>query len=80
MSEGPDNLVLQILRRIEARLGRVEECLDTVVENVRDMSVRLFHVERNQTGLQRRQDRFDQRVERMERRLDLIGGPPGVRE
>ncbi len=79
MSE-PENLVLQILRRVEDRPTGIEERIDPLWSDVRDMSVRLAHVEESQAGLQRRQDRFDARLDRIEKRFDLVDFPPGVRE
>ena len=65
MSEGPDNLVLQYLRRIDQKMDRL-------IEDVGDqMSI---------GGVQRRIDRVEQRLDRIERRLDIIEQPPGVRE
>ena len=81
MADEPENLVLQILRRVESRVNRIEEKLDRVGEDVRDLSIRLAHVEENQVGVHRRLDRLDQRVERIEKRLDLVDFPyGGVRE
>lgn len=78
MSDQPDNLVLVYLRRIDERLERIE--LD-----MRDVKRRLTALEESQArmhhdiaairgdyaGLQLRMDRFDERLARIERRLDL---------
>ena len=80
MADEPDNLVLQILRRVEARLGSVETKIDRVVEDMRDLKVRMTSTEENTAGVQRRLDRMDDRLDRIERRLELIDGPPGVPE
>jgi len=71
MSDGPDNIALQYLRRIDQKV-------DGLIQDVRDLKVRVSAVEENMVVVQRRLDRVDERLDRIERRLDLI--PPGVRE
>jgi hypothetical protein len=73
MAEEPDNLVLQLLRRMDVKLDRV-------VEDMRDLKVRVTGVEEGLAGVNRRLDRVDARLDRIERRLELIDTPPGVRE
>ena len=68
MSDGPDNLVLQYLRRIDAKVDRLGE-------DMHDVKVRLTSVEEGLTGVQRRIDRLEARVDRIERRLDLVDQP-----
>ncbi len=68
MADEPDNLVLQMLRRIDAKLDRV-------IEDVRDLKMRMTHVEEGLAGVNRRLDRLEMRVDRIERRLELAGAP-----
>ena len=72
MSE-PESLVLRYLRQIDQKVDRL-------VEDMRDMKVRMSSMEQNMTVVQRRLDRFDDRFDRIERRLELQDTPPGVRE
>lgn len=65
MSDEPDNPVLNYLRRID-------EKLDRLVDDVRDIKVRLTSVEEGLAGVQRRIDRVDLRLERAEKRLELV--------
>lgn len=65
---GPDNLVLRYLRRIDDKLDRV-------IDDVRELKVRMTAVEENLASLNRRFDRLEVRVDRIERRLDLIDDP-----
>ena len=67
MSE-PDNIVLVYLRRIE-------EKVDRVAADRRDVRVRLRTVWENLAGVHRRLDRVNARVERIERRLVLTEMP-----
>jgi archaellum component FlaC len=68
MSEETDNLVLRYLRRIDDRLERV-------ASDVSDLKVRMTLVEEGLAGVNRRLDRLEARVERIERRLDLAETP-----
>lgn len=68
MAEEPDNLVLQYLRRFD-------EKLDRVVDGMLDVKVRLTAVGEGLAGVNRRLDRLEVRVERIERRLNLVELP-----
>ena len=64
----PDSLVLVYLRRID-------EKVDRLMDDVRDLKVRITGVEENLAGVNRRLDRLEVRVDRIERRLDLADAP-----
>ena len=64
MAEEPDNIVLVLLRRIDERTERM-------AEDLQDLKVRVTAVEEGLAGVNRRLDRLDARVERIERRLEL---------
>jgi hypothetical protein len=68
MADEPDNIVLIYLRRID-------EKLDRVVDDVRDLKVRVTGLEEGLAGVNRRLDRADARLDRIERRLDLVELP-----
>ncbi|KPF72981.1 hypothetical protein IP69_03045 [Bosea sp. AAP35] len=63
MSDEPDNIVLVMLRRIDAKLDRVGE-------DVHNLKVRMTSVEEGMAAMNRRVDRIDERLDRIERRLD----------
>jgi hypothetical protein len=65
MADKPDNLVLELLRHIR-KAG------DETREDVREVKLRLTHVEENLAMANRRMDRVESRLERIERRLDLV--------
>jgi len=74
MAEEPDNLVLKMLRRMDAKLDRVGE-------DIRDLKVRMSSLEENAAVVNRRLDRIEDRLDRIEKRLDLVDSPyGGVRE
>jgi archaellum component FlaC len=51
----------------------VDSKLDRVIDDVQDLKVRMTAVEEGLAGVNRRLDRIEIRVERVERRLDLVG-------
>ena len=76
MSDQPDNLILVYLRRMDERLERIEG-------DIADLKRRMTALEYNQAslhadyaGLQVRMDRFDERLARIERRLELQDARP----
>jgi hypothetical protein len=68
MAEEPDSIVLVYLRRID-------EKVDRLADDVRDLKVRMTAVEESVVGIHRRMDRLEMRIERIERRLDLVEAP-----
>ena len=68
MDEQPDNLVLTGLRRLDAKFDRM-------AEDIRDLKVRMTAVGEGLAGVHRRMDRFESRLERIERRPDLVEAP-----
>ena len=69
MVDEPDSLTLRYLRRID-------EKLDRLLDDVRDLKVRMTASEESAAGMSRRLDRIESRLDRMDRRLDLVGSEP----
>jgi archaellum component FlaC len=65
MAEEPENTVLVMLRRIDAKLDRI-------ADDVSDLKIRQTATEEAVVGIHRRLDRLEMRVERIEKRLDLV--------
>ena len=63
----PDNVVVVYLRRID-------EKADRVIDDVRDIKFRVTNLEEGQAGILRLV-RVDARLDRIERRLDLVELP-----
>jgi archaellum component FlaC len=64
MTDEPDNVVLLLLRKIDQRTERM-------AEDLQDLKVRVTAVEEGLAGVNRRLDRLEVRVERIEKRLEL---------
>jgi len=68
MATEPDSLVLVYLRRLD-------EKMDRVIDDVHDLKVRMTSLEEAVAGINRRMDRFEVGLDRIERRLDLSEMP-----
>ncbi|MGY3453072.1 archaellum component FlaC [Bradyrhizobium sp. USDA 4353] len=64
MATEPDNIVLAILRKIDQRTERM-------AEDLQDLKIRVTAIEEGLAGVNRRLDRLELRVDRVERRLEL---------
>jgi hypothetical protein len=64
MTDGPDNIVLQYLRHISTQVDRL-------VEEMKDVKVRLTNLEENTAVVSRRLDRVENRLDRIDVRLGL---------
>jgi hypothetical protein len=58
-----------------ASLPRLDEKLDRIGDDVRELKGRMTAVEEAVVGIQRRMDRLDLRLDRVEKRLDLVDVP-----
>jgi predicted nucleic acid-binding Zn-ribbon protein len=65
VSPEPENIVLAYLRRLD-------EKMDRVLDDMRDLKVRMTAAEKAISGLNRRIDRITTRLNRIETRLDLV--------
>ena len=64
MANEPDNIVLVMLRKIDQRTERM-------ADDLQDLKMRVTAVEEGLAGVNRRLDRLEVRVERIEKRLEL---------
>jgi archaellum component FlaC len=64
MADEPDSIVLAILRKIDQRTERM-------AEDLHDLKTRVTSVGEGLAGVNRRLDRLESRVERIEKRLEL---------
>ena len=63
MADETDNMVLQMLRRIDAKVDRMAD--------LQVIQIRMTHVEEGPAGVNRRLDGLETRVDRIERRFEL---------
>ena len=70
MSDGPDNIVLRFLWTLDTKFDRMSE-------DIREIKVRVGALEGQYASISRRMDSLDFRVERIERRIGLIGEDAG---
>jgi archaellum component FlaC len=75
MADQSDNLVLQMLRRMDVKLDRVIEDVRDLKMGMTNVEERLGAVELSIAGVQRRIDRVEQRLDRIGKRLDLVYAP-----
>jgi archaellum component FlaC len=64
MADEPENIVLIMLRKIDQRTERM-------ADDLQDLKLRMTAVEEGLAGVNRRLDRLEVRVERIEKRLEL---------
>lgn len=64
MADQPENIILALLRKIDQRTERM-------AEDLQDLKVRVTSVEEGLAGVNRRLDRLEGRIERIEKRLEL---------
>ena len=64
MAKEPESVVLVLLRKIDERTERM-------ADDLHDLKVPVTSFEEGLAGVNRRLDRLDSRVERIERRLEL---------
>ena len=65
MLENIADVTLSLLRRVDTKL-------DLLTQDVREIKNRLGILESQYAGLSNRQDRLDDRTERIERRLEIV--------
>ncbi|HEX4181606.1 MAG TPA: hypothetical protein VHY32_12515 [Caulobacteraceae bacterium] len=73
MADEPENRVLIMLRKIDARLDRFGD-------ELHNLKVRMSFVEEGLGGVSRRLDRVESRLDHIEKRLDLVEPHQGFRE
>jgi chaperonin cofactor prefoldin len=65
-------LLQAMVERVLTGQRRMESKLDRIVDDLADLKLRTTSTEEAVAGVNRRLDRLDLRVERIERRLDLV--------
>jgi hypothetical protein len=76
MAETSLELLQSMVERVLTGQRRIEVRLDRVVDDLADLKLQITNTEEALVGVNRRLDRLDLRVERIERRLDLVDTSP----
>jgi archaellum component FlaC len=71
MTENVENLTLQFMRRLDTRLDRLEHNIDDIKLRMTATEEHLASIMMSIAGVNSRMDKIDQRLTRVERRLDL---------
>jgi tetrahydromethanopterin S-methyltransferase subunit G len=74
---GPDNIVLRYLRRIDERLDTIDRKVDEVILRLGRLEEQVAGLHVDNAILHQRIDNLDRRVSRIEKRLDLAEAPSG---
>jgi len=72
MSDEPDSLVLRYLRRIDERTERLENDMKDVKARLTSVEEQVALLRTDVIHVHHRLDRMDERLTRVEKRLDLI--------
>jgi septal ring factor EnvC (AmiA/AmiB activator) len=76
LADEPESHTLILLREIggemKERFDRLDANLDRVTDDMRDIKARMTNAEEARAGVNRRRDRLDSCLERVEKRLDLV--------
>ena len=65
-------MLIEMRAEIRERFNRLDERLDNISGDLQDIKVRMTSAEEGIAGVNRRLDRLDGRIQRIERRLDLV--------
>ena len=74
MTDNVENLILERLRRIDDRLANIEGDMHDIKLRMTVAEEHLGNMLLAISGLNARMDRFDERLTRVERRMELRGG------
>jgi septal ring factor EnvC (AmiA/AmiB activator) len=72
MTDEPDNLILRYLRRIDASAERLSADMGDVKQRLTSVERQIGELRVDMAGISARMDRSDLRLERIERRLDIV--------
>jgi predicted nucleic acid-binding Zn-ribbon protein len=72
MAEEPEGIVLRYVRRIDERLDRIDVSLTNLVSRVASVEEQVAGLRKDFVRLEMRVGQMDDRMKRIERRLDLV--------
>ena len=68
MAEVTNELIFEVLKQIQGDVSPIKS-------DLRDVKIRVTNLEEGQAAINRRLDRIDDRLDRMERRVGLVDNP-----
>jgi hypothetical protein len=75
MAEASLEFLQGMIERVLTGQRRTDAKLDRIIDDLADLKVRTTNTEEGLAGVNRRLDRLDVRMDRIERRLDLTDAP-----
>ena len=75
MAEVTNELLYEVLKAIQAKLGNVEQAQKETVARLSAMQTHLMAVEKDVANIYDSLGALDSRIERIERRLDIVNEP-----
>ena len=73
MSDEPENLVLVYLRRIDEKIDRLSDDIGDLRQRVTSLDEQAARIRGDMVAMSSRIDGIRQRLDRIERRFDLVG-------
>jgi uncharacterized coiled-coil DUF342 family protein len=73
MSDEPENLVLVYLRRIDEKIDRLSDDIGDLRQRVSSLDEQAARIRGDMVAMSSRIDGVRQRLDRIERRFDLVG-------
>ncbi len=73
MSDTPDNLILVYLRRLDGKMDRLSDHVADLKRCMTSLETKVVLLHGDFAAQSERIDRIEPRLERIERRLDLVG-------
>ncbi len=73
MSDTPDNPILVYLRRLDGKMDRLSDDVADVKRRMTSLETKVVLLHGDFAAQSERIDRIETRLERIERRLDLVG-------
>ena len=73
MSDEPENLILVYLRRIDEKIDRISDDIGDLRQRVTSLDEQAARIRGDMVAMSSRIDGIRQRLDRIERRFDLVG-------
>ncbi|WP_038034496.1 hypothetical protein [Thermopetrobacter sp. TC1] len=75
MAEITNELIYEVLKSMQARLGNIEQSQKEMTTRISALQTHMLAVEKDVANLYEALAALDTRIERIEKRLDIVGEP-----